>query len=776
MTQKLVLPLLQHGTTYYWRVVGKTMAGKTAKSATVSFTTAGTAPAAPLAPSGASTIVMWTATDVPAANIVGAWQANADTTAAGGQSLWNPDHGQSKISPPLAAPVNYFETTFNAVGGVPYHLWLRLKAQNNSLNNNAVSVQFDNAVDQFGSPLYPIGQTQGAEVVLQDPSGTLSNWGWDDNAFNGEPTFIYFPASGTYRLRVQQRSDGAMVDQIILSPDAFISSAPGATKNDTTIYGSTLDGATPPTSSSPGLPPPPPLPSGWQRSDIGAVGLPGYTEFDHGTSTFTVAGAGADVWGKADALHFAYLPLNGDGTIVARVTNVQNTDPWVKAGVMIRETLAAGSRQAFMLLSYSKGTAFQRRLVTGSTSVSTTGTTTTVAPYWLRIDRAGTTFTAYQSADGISWRLVGSDTIAMGSNSLIGLAVSSHVTDAVATTTFDQVSVNGTPIVGSCAYAISPSSQSTASDSTSLAVSIAANAPSCSWNATATDSWLAVSSGATGTGNGWVTVNVSQNPGAARTGTVTIAGQTFTVAQAAAPPMLCGYTIAPTSDTVIGLGDDDAVSVTTSDAGCAWTATSNTPWITITGAASGAGNGAVAYTVAANPGSPRTGTLTIAGQTFTVTQASGSPTALPLGWSNADVGATGVTGRSTYNTPSATFSIKGGGADVWGNADAFQFAYQSLTGDGSIVARVATVQNTNSRTKAGVMMRETLDPAATNGYMLVTYSKGLAFQRRGVTGGVSVSTPGGTVPAPVLGSPRSDRQHHHRIPIRRRRHLDGRRH
>ena len=68
------------------------------------------------------------------------------------------------------------------------------------------------------------------------------------------------------------------------------------------------------------------------------------------------------------------------------------------------------------------------------------------------------------------------------------------------------------------------------------------------------------------------------------------------------------------------------------------------------------------------PGAPRTGTLTIAGQTFTVTQASGSPTALPLGWSNGDVGSTGVTGKSTYDTPSTTFSIKGGGADVWGIA------------------------------------------------------------------------------------------------------------
>src|SRR5207237_5866856 len=106
------------------------------------------------------------------------------------------------------------------------------------------------------------------------------------------------------------------------------------------------------------------------------VGMPGYGELDSASSIFSVAGAGADVWGSADALHYVYEPLSGDGSIVARVTSVQNTNVWAKAGVMIRETVAPGSAQAFMLLSYSKGTAFQRRQVTGGASVSTTGSTT----------------------------------------------------------------------------------------------------------------------------------------------------------------------------------------------------------------------------------------------------------------------------------------------------------------------------------------------------------------------------------------------------------------
>src|SRR5919197_3718989 len=241
--------------------------------------TSGSPPPPPQPSPNASTIVMWTATDVSAANVVGGWQWTADSTAAGNQALWNPDKGQSKISPPLASPANYFETTFTAVGGVPYHLWLRLKAQGNSMLNNSVSVQFEDAVDQYGSPLYPIGSTQGAEIVLQDPSGTLNGWGWEDNGFGAPATLIYFPSTGPHRLRVQQRADGAMVDQIILSPDAFLSAVPGGTLNDATIYGSTIDGAAPPPPPPPTPAPPPPVPSPWQQQDIGAVGMPGYANF-----------------------------------------------------------------------------------------------------------------------------------------------------------------------------------------------------------------------------------------------------------------------------------------------------------------------------------------------------------------------------------------------------------------------------------------------------------------------------------------------------------------
>src|SRR5574338_159874 len=109
-----------------------------------------------------------------------------------------------------------------------------------------------------------------------------------------------------------------------------------------------------------------------------------------------------------------------------------------------------------------------------------------------------------------------------------------------------------------------------------------------------------------------------------RTGTITIAGITFTVTQAANS---CTYSLTPTSVSAASTGiSSSGISVVTGTS-CSWTATSNNAWITVTAGANGTGPGTVTYTVAANPGTTvRTGTITIAGITFTVTQAANSCT------------------------------------------------------------------------------------------------------------------------------------------------------
>ncbi|HEX8118345.1 MAG TPA: BACON domain-containing carbohydrate-binding protein, partial [Pyrinomonadaceae bacterium] len=153
----------------------------------------------------------------------------------------------------------------------------------------------------------------------------------------------------------------------------------------------------------------------------------------------------------------------------------------------------------------------------------------------------------------------------------------------------------------------------------------------CPWQAASNATWITITSGSSGAGFGTVSYNVAANTStAARTGTLTVAGETYTVTQAGAP---CTYTLGATSRNVTAAATTGTVTVTAL-AGCTWTAVSNnTGWLNVTAGASGSGNGTVSYSVTANTGPARTGTITIAGQTFTVTQDSGctytiSPTSL----------------------------------------------------------------------------------------------------------------------------------------------------
>jgi len=299
------------------------------------------------------------------------------------------------------------------------------------------------------------------------------------------------------------------------------------------------------------------LPAGWQSQDVGAVGQPGSASASAGV--FTVSGAGADIWGTADAFHFVYRPLIGDGTIVAEVTSVLGTAAWTKIGVMIRATTAPGSAHAFMLVSTAKGLAFQRRTVAGGASTHTSGGTGT-APRWLKLARVGQTITASQSIDGRTWTVVGRDTFSMPSAVLVGLATSSHDVTRLATGTFANVTVT--------------------------------------------------------------------------------------------------------------------------------TAT---------------------------------------------------------GWRTQDVGVVGQPGSASESA--GVFTVRGAGANIWGSADAFHFVYRPLTGDGTITADVTSVLGTEAWTKVGVMMRATTQPGSPHAFMLVSVSKGLAFQRRTVADGLT-HTSGGTGTAP----------------------------
>jgi regulation of enolase protein 1 (concanavalin A-like superfamily) len=400
------------------------------------------------------------------------------------------------------------------------------------------------------------------------------------------------------------------------------------------------------------------LPAPWADGDIGAVGPKGSASFSNGT--FSVTGSGADIWDSADAFHYAYQTLSGDGQIVARVATIQNVASWTKAGVMIRASLNANSAMANMLISAAKGSAFQYRTSTGAAAIGPAASTKS-APYWVKITRSGSTITGFQSVDGNTWDTIGTATITLGSSAFVGLSVSSHDNTRLATATFDHVTVSGGGTLPS-----TPGTPSPATGATDVTTS-----PTLSWS----------SAGATSYDVKFGTANPP-------------------------PQVTTGQSAASYAPATLA-------------------ATTTYFWQIVAHNSAGAATGPV----------------------WSFTTGSGSGSTLPPGWTDADIGAVGKPGSASFSN--GTFSVTGSGADIWGTADAFHFAWKPLTGDGQLIARVASVQNVSTWSKGGVMIRNSSAANAAYAFMLVSAAKGTAFQYRTANGASALNIGGGaTLTAP----------------------------
>jgi len=157
----------------------------------------------------------------------------------------------------------------------------------------------------------------------------------------------------------------------------------------------------------------------------------------------TITAGGADIWGTADQFHYAYKRLSGLGSITARVVSVTNTDPWAKAGVMIRESLEPGSANAAVVVTPGSGVSFPRRSTTDDSSVSTTQVGIT-APQWVRLTRNGNTFTAEYSVDNNSWETLDTASVPMLTDVYVGLCLTSHNVNAMCIAEFSNVTTDGT--------------------------------------------------------------------------------------------------------------------------------------------------------------------------------------------------------------------------------------------------------------------------------------------------------------------------------------------
>jgi hypothetical protein len=181
-----------------------------------------------------------------------------------------------------------------------------------------------------------------------------------------------------------------------------------------------------------------PFGADWASSDVGNVGQPGTATKSNGV--WTVRGAGADIWGDADAFQFLHAPFRVDGHVVVRVNDLQNTNPFAKAGLMVRADLTATAATVILDVKPNSEVEFMERPSTGAAMTYVTGTPVTL-PAWLQLSWIGNTFTASVSQDGQSFTTIGATTVVMPEVKQVGAIVTSHDVNHLNTAHFERLSL-----------------------------------------------------------------------------------------------------------------------------------------------------------------------------------------------------------------------------------------------------------------------------------------------------------------------------------------------
>ena len=245
----------------------------------------------------------------------------------------------------------------------------------------------------------------------------------------------------------------------------------------------------------------------------------------------------------------------------------------------------------------------------------------------------------------VSWITITSGATGSGSGSF-NFTVAANDTAQVrtATLTVGGQTLNVTQAAATCSVVVTPSSPVWPSAGGAGSLSVVTN---CSWTAVSNSDWIAVLSGASGTGNGTVRYAVAANSSTeTRVGSITIGGEAVGILQAGVP---CTVSLAASRASFPAAGGAGSVEVLASGE-CAWTAVSGASWILLGPGSNGTGNGTVPYTVAANTlPQPRTGVITVANQLFNITQPAAT-CELTLSPSSATIPSGGGTGSFTVTS------------------------------------------------------------------------------------------------------------------------------
>ncbi len=524
--------------------------------------------------------------------------------------------------------------------------------------------------------------------------------------------------------------------------------------------------------------PPGVCPIGWSCGDIGGPGVPPGNQLVQG-GDWTVQGSG-DIWSVYDEFRFDYQPFasgstTGDGTVSAHVTSQSGGGPWMRSGVMIRSGTDAQAPYYGVFITPANGVAVQWRASRAAQTqqVSEAGI---AAPQWVEAARytdpvSGRVFyAAYSSTDGVNWSYVPNSQVALtlpgplvaglasDANSSLNLTVATF--DAVTQQVVEQPPPFVCPTGWSCTDvggALPPGQDSLLNGS---------------WSETA------------GGGDIWGTSDsfhlVAQSLAADGTVTARVSSQQATSPWAKAGPMVratanagspyYGVFVTPANGVVVqwratqggtssqlattgtgpiflrvgrfttsGSSPQTYYTAYTSPDGSTWTAV---PGSTMVLAMSGALQAGFALTSHAQGVG---GNVTLDSVAVTPGELPPPGLACPSGWTCGDIGAASPAGSQSLS--GGTWTMQAGGADIFGTADAFHFAWQNLAADGSLATRVVSESSPSAWAKAGPMLRATTDPGCPYYAVFATTGNGVAVQWRSTAGGSTGQlTVAGTAP------------------------------
>ena len=507
----------------------------------------------------------------------------------------------------------------------------------------------------------------------------------------------------------------------------------------------------------PSAPRPPGLcPSAWSCDDIGGA-LPAGSQDVDGAGVWTAAVGGGDIWDVADQFHLISQPLTGDGNVSARVASVTNAGEWAKDGVMLRADTSTGSPYYGIFVTPQHGVTVQYRPTAGAVTnqVGVAG----VAPLYLKVSRytdsaATQWFSAATSVDGVNWTSVPGATVTMTlpAQVLAGLAGDSFSQGTAATVTWDHVVVGGTvvPPPGACPNPYSCSDIGGAQPAGTQAV----NGTAITVTGGGGDIWagsdqfrfVQQSLPDDGSVSAAISAQTATDPWAK-------AGVMLRASAAADAPYYSafrtpghGYILqgrnSPGSDTVQLTipGTPAYVRV------ARWIDTTGTPvaWLTAYTSTDGASWTAVPNSTISLPltgpilagfavtshaqGTPGSATFGAAAVTAGSLQ---PPGVCPSAFMCVDVGRANPAGTQDLNA--GTWTIKGGGGDIWGSADQFHLVAQNRATDGSVTVQLTGQSPSNPWAKAGVFARTSTAVDAPYYGVFATPGNGVVVQWRAVT-------------------------------------------